>query len=70
MLTDPVRFFLLLSNTAQRISAMEDYLRGFTGPCSPAPEAGQVSARARFAARLAGALIVACAFAHLAGLAR
>jgi hypothetical protein len=70
MLTDPGRFFLLLSQTAQRINALEDYLRGFGGRSGPALDAGPVSGRARFAARLGGALVIACALAHLSGLTR
>ncbi len=70
MLTDPGRFLLGLGNTAQAISAFEDYIRGFGGRRAQAPEIGQSSARVRMMTRLAGILVAACALAHLAGLTR
>ncbi len=70
MLIDPARFLLGLGNTAQAISEFEEYLRGFGSRRAPAPEIGQNSARVRLVTRLAGFVVAACAFAHLAGLVR
>ena len=70
MVTDPARFLLGLCNAAQRISEFEEELRGFGfgGRRGPAPESSQHSARVLMLTRLAGLLVTACAFAHLAGL--
>ncbi len=70
MLTDPGKFLLGLGNTAEALSAFEDYLRGFGGRRGTVPQIGQNSARVRMVTRFAGLLVTACAFAHLAGLTR